>query len=1410
MKKILGLDIGSNSIGWALINLDFENEQGEILGAGSRIVPMDTDLLNNFEQGNSISKTADRRQARGARRLRQRYKLRRQRLIELLKLVGWLPEDFCAGHRLPVTQDSIRQMHELFESSKIPEDWVVYFLRHKALHEQVTLSELARILYHINQRRGFKSNRKANNEEVHINEDADDDNLPKRESRVEILRITRIRNTEEIIRKKKAIEIEVAHPISDGINKGIILRDTLPDWINQDVELEIRIIRSKKETRIEFAIPDKSDWQKLREALSKDFDNKQLHPGSYFLHEILKDRNYRIRERIIDRGRYEAELKAIWEKQATYHPELYAKDKIPAIAGKFYANNKEKQKELCANDLFYALTKDIIYYHRPLKSQKSSIGECRYEKKNITLTKQMNGKNISYSPGYKVAPISSPAFQEFRIWKTLHNLRVISNKSMIDERWETDVDETDAYIRPKLEDLFSLFNNKEKVKMGEILRLIGVSEKTHKLNYPPETEFPGNETRHTFFKVFKRHNYIVEGEKLLDNKEHLQQLWHLLYSVEDSAAIKQSLEKQFQLPETIALALSKLPPFKLQYASYSSKAIHKLLPLMRIGKYWNEANIACQVKERIDKLSNAELDPSLDESMRARIEKFRSEYQLSELKDYQALPEWLACYIVYGKHSENITGVVCSHPEEVRGLEAKTLRNPIAEQIINETLQLVKDIWKQYGRPDEIRIELARDLKKTADERKHLYDNNRQNKEDKDRIRAILRELKLGNPDSLADIDKIRILEENGNYKYQNSQERFFKKAIEPTRSEIEKYRLWMEQHCISPYTGNTIMLSELFTYKYEVEHIIPRTRFYDDSLGNKVIVESWANKEKDKLTAMQYIQQGSRQDKLLSVEHYLAHVEKNFRGKKRRHLLSTEIPKGFIERQLNDTRHINRKVKELLQQVTEKVWATSGQVTDELKHKWGVNDKMKEILEGRFKRLEELTGESMISYTIDENGERTTHLKGYEKRIDHRHHAMDAIVIACSTQSHIQYINTLEAQTRDESMKYEFRNKLLQSNKTRDFRKPWKTFVADAKNALENIVVSHKNRHRILNKGTNRYIKYVQNEKGEWAKSLVEQSKGELFSVRKSLHKETISGKVKFREYKKVSIEEALKSIDKIADRSAKRQLQDLQQQFGSDIKKIKGAIKANPLKDINGNTVDKVLIWYWESYSLNRVSLDASFTKDKIAKIAEYGNDKQKGLKYHLYQHLLKYGDNPKIAFTGEGLEELEKVVGKPVTKVSIYEPIGSKFEIRQGQMVEAAKGTNLFFVIYENISTGERSYTTLGFREVLTAKMNKLPIVPPKDGHKYILLSPNDLVYVPESEENVKAIDWSNRKSLSSNIYKMVSATGSMCHFVPHHIAKPIIETKELGANNKSERAWDDRMIKKYCIKLKHDRLGNIIPA
>mgnify|MGYP002370751001 CR=1 FL=1 len=95
MKNILGLDLGTNSIGWALIQHDAEQQQGKILGMGSRIIPMSQDILGDFGKGNSVSQTADRTRFRSVRRLRERQLLRRERLHRLLNVLGFLPHHYA-------------------------------------------------------------------------------------------------------------------------------------------------------------------------------------------------------------------------------------------------------------------------------------------------------------------------------------------------------------------------------------------------------------------------------------------------------------------------------------------------------------------------------------------------------------------------------------------------------------------------------------------------------------------------------------------------------------------------------------------------------------------------------------------------------------------------------------------------------------------------------------------------------------------------------------------------------------------------------------------------------------------------------------------------------------------------------------------------------------------------------------------------------------------------------------------------------------------------------------------------------------------------------------------------------------------------------------------------------------------
>lgn len=144
MKKILGLDLGTNSIGWALVNeAENENEKSSIIMLGVRVNPLTVDEQKNFEKGKSITTNADRTMKRGKRRNLQRYKLRRENLIEILKENGFITDE-------PILSENGN--YTTFET---------YRLRAKAVTEEITLEQFARVLLMINKKRGYKSNRKA-------------------------------------------------------------------------------------------------------------------------------------------------------------------------------------------------------------------------------------------------------------------------------------------------------------------------------------------------------------------------------------------------------------------------------------------------------------------------------------------------------------------------------------------------------------------------------------------------------------------------------------------------------------------------------------------------------------------------------------------------------------------------------------------------------------------------------------------------------------------------------------------------------------------------------------------------------------------------------------------------------------------------------------------------------------------------------------------------------------------------------------------------------------------------------------------------------------------------------------------------------------------------------------------------
>ena len=968
-------------------------------------------------------------------------------------------------------------------------------------------------------------------------------------------------------------------------------------------------------------------------------------------------------------------------------------------------------------------------------------------------------------------------------------------------------------------------------------------------------------------------------------------LWHILYSVEDKIEIEKALKKfadKRSLPESFAEVFSKIKPFKKDYGSYSEKAIKKLLSLMRMGKYWNYENIDTNTKDRIQKIITGEYD----EKIRNRVRDLS--INLIEESDFQGLPMWLACYIVYDRHSEAKEIQKWEKPEDIdkylQEFKQHSLRNPIVEHVITETLRTVRDIWKQVGQIDEIHVELGREMKNPADKRKKMTENIQKNENTNLRIKAMLAE--FANPEfgienvrpySPSQQDILRIYEENALENLSDKDKDFefvskISKSAQPTKSDIIRYKAWLEQQYRSPYTGKMIPLAKLFTAAYEIEHVIPQSRYFDDSFSNKVICEAEVNKLKDNQLGFEFIKNhhgekvqlsGGGVVEILSVDAYEKFVKDHYshNNVKKKKLLMEDIPEDFIARQLNDSRYISKVVKGLLsnivrtkdangayeQEATSKnLISCTGGITDRLKLDWGMNDVWNRIILPRFERLNQLTGKDCFT-TLSKEGHWIPNMplelqKGFnKKRIDHRHHAMDAIVIACATRDHVNLLNNEAAKPKNQENRYQLSHKLRHYEKVmidgkersvpKDFIKPWDSFTQDAQNVLENIIVSFKQNLRVINKTMNFYQHF---ENGK--KTLKRQEKGDSWAIRKPMHKDTIYGEINLRKKKPVSLKDALKNPKAIVEKDLKKKILELLA-YGKDVKAIKKYFEDN--KDVWSDVnLSKIDVYYFtqdiknkhgqvkERYFATRKSLDTSFDKKKIeTSIADTGIQKI------LLAHLESKGGDPELAFSPDGIDEMNRNIkelngGKnhqPILKVRVYEK-ADKFAIgtkgnKSKKFVEAAKGTNLFFAIFESIETDNNSGEEVKVRSYATVPLNMVIDCQKEAGKDWkdkidsllkekemvanyarllFMLSPNDLVYLPTEEQIKNGIDAIDR----TRIYKMVSCTGNEGHFIPSFISNPIIQTTELGSNNKAQRSWTNEMIKETCVPIKVDRLGNIV--
>jgi len=1352
MKKILGLDLGTNSIGWALVDKDTQT----ILGMNSRIIPMGTDK-QDYEKGIGITKNATRREKRTTRKMNKRYKLRRNKLLFILDILGMLPDQFQFKNGLPEPK-KLQELELLpIKKGTLQLDSLgQYELCVKALKNKIELKEFGKILYKLNQLRGYSGgNNDEDTKKKQNDEDENDDDTKKKlyeviTQKVEILNVEKSDETFTIkggVNKgEKQNYFIVTIKLDDEEKEGKTELQNLAEKINQEEELEVRIRRNKKtgeETSVVFALPQKSNWRKAMEADEKILKEENLFISELRLRDLKQSKWTKIRNRVFLRNRYKEEFEKVWGTQAKYYPILNdcPKDILEKIANYIFPGESESQQQLkkqaIDNGLKYIIKEQIIYYQRPLKPQTELISNCRFEKDE------------------KVIATSNPLFQEFRCWKQINNLYVTSKsknaktKFVYQNRYLTD--EEKQIIYEKLQ-------TQKEVGFGVVIDVLNLNKrKEEKLDKEQKDYFlnglnvkaklKGCDTLISIKKHLGEHfeKFITQESQIVEI------LWNVIFDVRNHegseyettskrissiiGVLQNYTDKETAID--LSLKLAQNIKFPRKYASLSAKAIQNILPLMQL----NPQNVSEQIKTKYENIKNLIETGEIVDNVDYGLEEYVIDFVKSNpnVLSTGGLMEYLAISLVYGRHTAETIKAQIKNYHDIK-YEKRNLRNPIVEQLSNETMQVIKAIWKHYKiNPEdlEIRVELARNLKNNAQERDKIYKGQLKNQRINDSVKKRLQE------------EGIALTDEN-----------------------ILKYRLYEQQKYLSPYSGNTLTVAEFNTY--QIDHIIPRQRYYDDSFSNKVLVEGTLNEEKSNRTAWEYITQQNSKFELRSVEDYVRHINENFYGKKKKNLLAEKIPTNPVERQLKDTQYISVAIKNELAKIvgSENVKTSTGEVTDFLRSRWGLKKLFMELTESRFKQMEfwdlDENGNPKtrwIEKYVDEDGKNIYNIKNWSKRYDHRHHAIDALIVALTEQTHIQRLNNLNKyvqeelekrkdefkieQKEDESILDAFFNLeekrrdeiLLSMESSRKFEIPFPDLVKQVKEHLESIVVSHKPKDKLG-------IKTDENTNKKQLK------------IRGALHEETYYGKLNGKDTKTIEISKLkAKDVDKIIDDVLKEEIDNHRKKYDS----MKEAFTGEGLKLFNENRfqrkqptrlkppVFKVKVWYNTKETTNS-SLQRLYDN----------NERQSVIT----------GDNYLFLVMEKG--------GKRIFDIaSLYDSV----EIANAALKE--NNTDFKRKITEDFRIKHKEKPD---KVLFTLQQNELVYLPTDSEDSILRMSNN------EFEEWIK--NQENKKAFCKRIYKVVKFTGKDCFFIPNNYANSISVAKDLSDEDKKKlkEKYQDKTIPK----------------
>jgi CRISPR-associated endonuclease Csn1 len=1062
------------------------------------------------------------------------------------------------------------------------------------------------------------------------------------------------------------------------------------------------------------------------EAREHELQERKQTIGQRFADGLRENPHYRVRQQIFNRATYVEEFDMVWAAQSKFHSDLLT------------PQNRKLLRDM------------IIYRQRPLRSQKGLVGTCALESnyrvdKSQAIQYLPNGLPKLVSP--KCAPKSSPLAQEIKVWESLHNLRI----------YKEDGEEYILSLAEKKRIFNVLQERSTNLMPTALLRdVLNLSTKNHTVDERvKEKGLECNQTIARLTKVFKdlhindrsalKFDPVMEtgtwvitatGEQVTGmqvradfDQEPLYQLWHLLYATQEEADVIRILQERYGFTLEQATGLAALDFTSAGYANKSHRAMRRLLPHYREGL------------------------------------------------DYTS-----ACKAAGYNHSNSLTKAEV----EGRTLQAflnvipkNSLRNPVVEKILNQMINLVNAILDPasgFGAPDEIRVELARELKQSAKERQTATKRNNQREKENTKIRGLI-------------ADHLKIQPER------------------VTRVQIEKWKLWDEVNGISIYTGKTIERRALLLGEgIDIEHIIPKTRQFDDSFENKTICETYFNQEKGKMTARDFMEAQPVSglqffDAFLRTVKELYDQKKISKSKYNRLLLRVEeIPDDFLARQLKDSQYIVKKARQILMDVCRQVHSTSGGVTDFLRHQWGWDETIQDL------RLPQFKEAGLTEYIpIKKGSQQKEVIAGWNKRLDHRHHALDALTVACTTPAHIKRINDLN-QTLEGRLGQERRQALMDTGRDKFLAGAAPFSYADVCEVLEGVLISFKQGTRVATRSKN-------NPKGSKKTPQI------TLTPRGSLHEETIYGKIKF--YKKVPLNSKFDVawLETLVHTHQRDLIQKHLDAFGNDPKKAFKDLIKNPI--LYGKSLDKKLthVTIWGYTYTSRKNIGPLLTEKAVDKILD------KGVQQVVKARLSAGGGKSAEAFKNVGSDPIMHG-NVPVKRVRVENPAAKMVALPRGF---AEPGSNHHIAIYQDAAGKKFEHVVtfwdafqrlrLGLPAVITNVSNVYATIAEMQGNLPDLHLPdhpdwqfvtammqNDMFVFGVDSDELMSNDPKVKAKISKGLFRVRKLSSGNYWFM-HHLETQILEdtiSKSIGRAKFASPASIGS-----AIKVKIDRLGNISP-